>query len=210
MYRGMPVWTLEEVIQKYKKFNVIIGHSYYERGKELQKRLPEVQKIFYAFSIHYGQYGLVEYDSIVKETDRFGQLCNQLEDKVSIDNLLAYLNTKMTGNVKFIFGVHNNNMNFYHNDIFSVTDNEVLLDIGAYDGDTVRLFLEETGAKYKKIIALEPDQSNYLALCEYVAKERIKNVVTSLLGAWNKREDLHFIAGKEQISSVSLSEVVLE
>ena len=44
-----------------------------------------------------------------------------------------------------------------------------------------------------------------IALREEAAKERMRNVVTSLLGAWNKKEDLQFISGKEQISSVYIA-----
>ncbi|MCM1235834.1 MAG: hypothetical protein NC489_37560, partial [Ruminococcus flavefaciens] len=66
----------------------------------------------------------------------------------------------------------------------------------------IRLFLQATGGKYKKIISLEPDEENYLALSKYVAQNRLKNVVTSLLGAWNKKEDLYFSTGKEQSSAV--------
>lgn len=49
---------------------------------------------------------------------------------------------------------------------------------------------------------MEPDEENYLALSKYVAQNRLKNVVTSMLGAWNKKEDLCFSTGKEQASGI--------
>jgi len=38
------------------------------------------------------------------------------------------------------------------------------MDCGAYDGDSIRLFLERTGQRYRRIIALEPDPQNREAL----------------------------------------------
>lgn len=201
-YRDIVVDDRSGIIKKYKEFNVILGHSCYEKGKDIQKEVPQINKVFYAFSIHYGQYTLVSYEAIKKEADRFVRLCNHLSDELSEKNLLAYLNTKMTGDVNYIFNVFKKSMSFYRNDIYEVTGDEVFLDIGAYDGDTIRLYLRETSGKYKKIIALEPDSENYLALSKYIAKERLGNILVSMMGAWDKREDLKFVMGKEQISGV--------
>ena len=91
-----------------------------------------------------------------------------------------------------------------------MSDREVFLDIGAYNGDTIKLFLEETDGKYKKIIALEPDDKSFLELNEYLARERIRNVVTSKTGAWNRQENLLFKTGNEQISSVDMGDNILK
>lgn len=139
--------------------------------------------MFYAFSVSYKQYDKVPYSEIEQNADRFVKLCNDVADEQSVKNLLAYLNTKMTGDVSYIFDVYEKQMNFYNNDVFKVTQEEVLYDIGAYDGDTIRLFLEETGGKYKKIIALEPDDKSFLELNDYIAKNRMPDVITSKMGA---------------------------
>lgn len=206
-YRNITIQDLSAIMQKYQKFNVILGHSNYEKGEKLYELSSQIQKVFYAFSIHYGQYELVPFASIEKESSRFVELCNQLADEASVQNLIAYLNTKMTGNVQYIFDVFKRSMNFYQNDVFVLSPEEIFLDIGAYNGDTIRLYLQATEGKYKKIIAMEPDESNYLALSRYIAQNRMKNVVTSLLGAWNQQKDLYFTTGKEQISSVCSAQI---
>lgn len=209
-FHGKEVKTLEQIQQEYTEYNVILGHSRYELGENLKKNSDKVNKVFRAFSIHYEQYEKVPFSAIEKEADRFVWLCEHLEDEKSIENLLAYLNTKMTGDVAYILDAYKEQMNFYHNDVFNVNDREVFLDIGAYNGDTIKLFLNETDGKYCKIIAVEPDDKNFLELNEYIAEKRMKNVVTSKMGAWNRREDLRFKTGKEQISSVDTNDSILQ
>ena len=96
--------------------------------------------MYYVFSIHYEQYALVKYEDIECEADRFVNLIDKLEDNKSVDHLLVYLNTKMTGNSEFIFDVYETEMSFFKKNVYEVTDREILLDIGAYDGDTIREF----------------------------------------------------------------------
>lgn len=201
-FYGIRIKKREEILKQYSEFNVLLGHSRYELGEKLKKEMPGVKNVYYAFSVHYGQHEKVAYERIEREAERFVQLCNILEDKSSVDNLLAYLNTKMTGDVFYILNAYRGQMNFCRNDVFSMTEEEVFLDIGAYNGDTMKLFLEETNGRYKRILAVEPDEQNFLELNEYVAKMRLKNVVTRKNGAWNCCEELQFQAGKEQVSIV--------
>lgn len=208
-FHGHTIKSREEIKREFPRFNVLLGHAGYDQGKELPKQMPQVSKVFYAFSIHYEQYEAVPYKCIVKEANRFVWLCNRVADEKSVDNLLAYLNTKMTRNVAHIINTHDKRMNFYRNDVYELSDQEVLLDIGAYTGDTIQLFLRETDNKYKKIIALEPDNKSFLELNEYIASKRLKNVTTSKLGAWDKEKDLVFKSGNEQISSVETGKHIL-
>lgn len=41
---------------------------------------------------------------------------------------------------------------------------EIFMDLGAYNGDTVREFAGETEGKYQKIYAVEPDKKNFSSL----------------------------------------------
>lgn len=202
MFRNIVIDDFSTILNRFEKFNVILGHSWYELGEELYQRSEQIARVFYAFSISYGQYDLVKYRAIEKEAERYVRLCHSFEDNFSVKNLLAFLNTKMTGHVQYIFDVFKKGMSFFNNDVFTVADDEVFLDIGAYNGDTIRSFLQQTRGKYQKIMAVEPDADNFLSLSEYVARERLKNVSVSMTAAWDKREDLKFEIGKNQISGV--------
>ena len=45
--------------------------------------------------------------------------------------------------------------------LFDFGSDEVCVDLGAYNGDTVLGFVRSTGGKYKEIIALEPEKRNF-------------------------------------------------
>lgn len=55
---------------------------------------------------------------------------------------------------------------YFTREIMKFADDEVFLDLGAYTGDTVTSFVKKVHGKYERIIALEPDESNFKALQE--------------------------------------------
>jgi len=58
---------------------------------------------------------------------------------------------------------------YYPQDLFRLLPNEVLVDCGAFDGDSIRSFLEKTSGRFRHIYAFEPDQSNIRALGAYTS-----------------------------------------
>lgn len=59
---------------------------------------------------------------------------------------------------------------YFPSDLYRFLEDEVLVDCGAYSGDTVNRFLSLRREKFKKIYAFEPDTKNYALLQEYVKK----------------------------------------
>ena len=53
---------------------------------------------------------------------------------------------------------------YFPRDLVPVSGDEVFVDCGAFDGDSIRLFLERSGGRYRRIYACEPDASNRDAL----------------------------------------------
>jgi FkbM family methyltransferase len=54
-------------------------------------------------------------------------------------------------------------------DVLRLSSDEVLVDCGAFDGDTIRAFLDHRAKVFDRIFAFEPDPTNYLRLESYVA-----------------------------------------
>ena len=57
---------------------------------------------------------------------------------------------------------------YFPTDLFRLTENECLVDCGAFDGDTLRSFLRRTNSRCDAVIAYEPDPANYVNLDKYV------------------------------------------
>jgi len=53
---------------------------------------------------------------------------------------------------------------YFPRDLFQLSANEVFIDCGAYDGDTIAEFRSATGAQFNQIIGFEPDPGNFVAL----------------------------------------------
>lgn len=57
---------------------------------------------------------------------------------------------------------------YFRDELFRLTENESLVDCGAFDGDTVAQFIMKTGGEFGGISAFEPDPQNYRKLQEQV------------------------------------------
>ncbi|MBQ1350860.1 MAG: FkbM family methyltransferase, partial [Ruminococcus sp.] len=74
--------------------------------------------------------------------------------------------------------------------ILNLGDNEVYVDLGAYNGDTIDEFLHYSGGTYRKIIALEPNAKNFEKLKAHCADR--ERVTLWQLGAWSENTTLIF------------------
>lgn len=209
-FYGFVPKSIQEILEIYNEFNVILGHSHYELGENIKKMYTQINNVYYAFSIHYEQYDKVPFEEIERNADGYINLYNRLADNKSKDNLITYLNTKLTGNVKYIIDKYCEEMNFFDNDIYKLTNHETFLDIAAYNGDTVKIFLHVTKNQYKKILMIEPDIKNYIELNKFIASKHLRNVVPSMVGAWNCTKELEFKNGNEQISSINIGDNILK
>jgi FkbM family methyltransferase len=58
---------------------------------------------------------------------------------------------------------------YFPADLVGISDDEVFVDCGAYDGDTIQSFLSQPKRSFSKIVAFEPDPSNFARLEANVA-----------------------------------------
>jgi FkbM family methyltransferase len=59
--------------------------------------------------------------------------------------------------------------NQYFLDNIIYRDDEIFIDCGAFDGDTIKTYLQRRGNIFSNIIAFEPDPQNYIKLENYVS-----------------------------------------
>ena len=67
---------------------------------------------------------------------------------------------------------------YFPSDLFSLTEDEVFVDCGAYDGDTVESFVSHAQAGFRKIIALEPDPTSFAKLSRKVSGMPARDSIT--------------------------------
>lgn len=203
--KNKKVISCSELKQKYQSINIILGCSNYEKREILQRR-EYVNKVFYLFSVNYGIFEKTPFSYIQDYELEFQKVYDLLGDEKSKENFVAFLRTRITGNNDYIEQILKEEFSFFNNDIFRVGNDEVFIDVGAYDGDTIRSFLSENDGKYKYIYALEPDINNLHRLQNYIGENNLKDIFTTELGAWSHKGKISFSLLNEQISSVVLQD----
>ena len=103
---------------------------------------------------------------------------------------------------------------YFPTDVYAECANEVLVDCGAFSGDTVVHFLKLRGTRFSKILAVEPDPETYRMLLARVAglPETIRDhVQTRRVAIDSQRGVVRFSARGDVTSSVnSAGEVEIE
>jgi FkbM family methyltransferase len=66
---------------------------------------------------------------------------------------------------------------YFQSDLYDLQPDEVLIDCGAYDGDSIESFVRARNEQFEKIIAFEPDPGNWTNL-----KKRLSKFQTSVAG----------------------------
>ena len=89
--------------------------------------------------------------------------------------------------------------------ILRLGGNELYVDLGAYNGDTIDEFLAHSGGSYRKIVALEPNGKNFEKLKLHCAD--MERVELWQLGAWSKNTILTFNNKAGRNSAISESGV---
>ncbi len=88
---------------------------------------------------------------------------------------------------------------YFWNDIIGLSDRECFVDIGAFDGDTIKDFVSRTHARFERIDAFEVDAINFGSLKANVGhipeKDRIR---LFNLGVWDSECDITYSIGSSQ------------
>lgn len=128
---------------------------------------------------------LVQFDKFFFDNlMKFKILYKKLSDFPSRREFLKILSYKVTGCEKVLKFSSANTYEQYFPEFINFNKKSVLVDVGAYVGDTIKNFIQ-TKKNFKKIIAFEPDKKNFRELEKnFINDKRIK-VFNNALGSEN-------------------------
>lgn len=159
LQKGTTIYSLNDLLKQYAKFGVIVGHSHYEKIKEMND-LENVSELWAFAGI--GHLGIEIDEEFVKENlENYEYTFSKLADECSKENMIAYLNAHLLNDSKRIIDNFKEPVNYFANDIFHFNEDEIYCDCGAYDGKSVRNFLDTVDNKYQKIILVEVMKDMY-------------------------------------------------
>lgn len=188
-FHGKKVLKYNEIKEKYDDFIVVMTFALHDdESIEFVRRISSEHTLL-APTVPVAGDGLFTREFVEENIDKFNKVYELLADEKSRKSFENVVKFKISGKVDYLFEIYSEDDEIYEN-IFKFNENETILDLGAYDGDTVRKFYEKTNGKYNKIIALEPDKKNFLKLEKNT--QDIKDIQLVNAGAWNENTTLYF------------------
>ena len=213
--------TPKELDEKYEAYNLVLG---------FQKYIPENDDFFKVFKNRHGvfQFSIggtmfpISYDFYSLNRDKFLSTYEKFADDKSRMVMEVYLQSKIYCDDSLMQKVFDTSEEpqYFGVNLYKISNNEIFVDCGAYDGDTCRAFIKYVDNKFKKIFAFEPDKSNYEKLSTYFAHMGGVTEVECIQAATsNENKTLRFSAmgntsssidehGEIEIQAVKIDDVV--
>ncbi len=171
-FRGFKVIGFSDAKKLFGDFIALISF-----GTQLPEVIDNIKKITETTEVYAPDVPVIEDNEIfdidyaLLNKERLEKAYNLLADEASKKVFRDIVHYKLTGKIDFLFGCETDKSEAYK--LLNLKNDEIYLDLGAYNGDTVAEFLGEVKS-YKKIIAVEPDAKNYRKLKNNT--ENIENI----------------------------------
>jgi len=166
-------------------------------------KYPEVFLPHYAFDLPHKVY---------QQADEVRKIFSLWADADSQNEYLAQLRWRMLMDFDSLPSPVSHEI-YFPNDLVDILPEEVFVDCGAYDGDTIRNLLRVHGDSFKKIIAFEPDPANFQKLNVFAQslplnirnRLRLHQLATGL-----QKGKVHFEATGTEASAIGSGEVEVD
>ncbi|EMM0834434.1 FkbM family methyltransferase [Enterobacter ludwigii] len=196
-FHGLPVVAIEDLLEQPGEFNCIVALQYVSDAMEAELRQGGANVLVFDPAFIGVSTTLWYTPSFCDEhKDLLEHLYASLEDDRSRETLVAFLKQRLTATRGYYQAVYEP-VHYFPSDIVRLQDNEVFIDCGAYNGDSIGAFMQEVArqqvAQPESVIGFEPDASNYAQLCENTRQWPFCQPVQK--GVWDENTVLSFQSG---------------
>ncbi|MBQ6213564.1 MAG: FkbM family methyltransferase [Ruminococcus sp.] len=201
-FEGYKVHKLSEIEEMIDDFVVVLAFAAgYQEIVDKIEAIAEKHTL-YVPDVPVAGGGLFTYEYCMQNANKLQQVYDTLADDYSRNVYANIINFKISGKIQYLSCVTTPKSEIYK-DIIKPNMNEVYVDLGAYNGDTIRELLEFTHGRYNTIFALEPDRKNFKKLSKFV--DGMPNVNAYHAAAWSVDGELPFAAKAGRQSAISAS-----
>ena len=141
--------------------------------------------------------GLFTYGYYLQNKKSFDAVYELLDDEKSRQTYADIINFKISGKIEYLNCCIADDID----ELVPVSDSEIFVDMGAYNGDTVEKFCKAASGKYKHIYAFEPNIKNFRKLQKNT--EMLDNITLFNACAWDKSEKIYLTKNEGRMSCVS-------
>ena len=195
---GLPVYT-PDVVKNYSMQDIIVLICSMKVAN-MARQLDELGVV------HYFSYFFLDLPNGLRETcyqtdisiEDIEWLGQRLEDNESKNLLKEIVNKRKIGSFDYT-DIQSQCSEYFFNEFFEISDDEVFVDGGGFDGDTIEEFINFTQGKYKRIYSFEPQKDKIEIIKQKLWKYNGK-VVLFEKGLYDCQTELCFAAGDDNLS----------
>ncbi len=190
-FKGFKVQKFSEILEKYNDFVILVAFA--SQGAPVIDAICKLDEKYELYAPDVPVYGtnLFDMEFLNRNIDAINKVYELMEDDKSKLVFANNINFKLSGKIKYLMEIHSDKDEVY-NEILKVNHDEKYVDLGAYNGDTIRELLSYTQNNYSEITAFEPDKRNFRKLSTYAEQEELRNINCHNIGAWSHEEILIF------------------
>ena len=181
-----PFVSVEKWFSEHEDTDVIVDFSFFNR-KMVHLYKDKIRRLFVGdimgVFVFDEPYIINSYD-IKAHRDDFCNAYEAFDDDQSRKEYIDFILQKIYG---FYNKTHHKEQ-YFDEELVRMNENEVYVDIGAYNGDSIRVFIEHAKNCYKKIYAFEMDANNYNKLKKN--SSNIRDCICINKGIGGRRESL--------------------
>lgn len=199
-FQGFKVHKLSEIEEMVQDFVVVLAFA--AGYQEIVDKIHDIasRHTLYVPDVPVIGHGLFTYDYCMKNAEKIQQVYDMLADEYSRKVYANIINFKISGKIEYLSAVTTPKSEIYKK-IIKPGFNEVYVDLGAYNGDTIKEMLEHTHGMYSAIYALEPDKKNFKKLSKFI--NGMPHVYAHNAAAWCVDGELPFAAKAGRQSAIT-------
>lgn len=191
--RGIEIISWKQAKSVYPDMQVVITTSHFDEIETSLRDDGFKGKIHHLPMNAYYKNSVYGCDFLEKYESRFQKVYEQFADDVSREVFINILKHNMSFDDQYFENIRKYEIQgYFGTELFNNVENEVIVDGGAFDGDTIREFFSDPARKCKRIFAFEPDAVNYEKLSSEMKSDK---VVPVNAGLGRNKTIMNFIMG---------------
>ncbi len=208
-FHGFNLKRYSDIVSEYEEGIIILAFAIFRDDMlNFIKNIPSKFEVL-APSVPVFGNDYFSLETLEKYENEINTVKELLADEMSVKVLEDSINYRLTGKISYLFNCQTDRDEVFSN-IINFDSNETYIDLGAYRGDTIEEFLNQTNNNFEKILALEPDEKNYNKLSQYVSSlsNGLKeNIIIENKASWSEQKVLSFPKSGGRNSSLLLEDI---
>lgn len=198
---GIKIISPEELKKNYPDTPILVASAFYDT--EIYEMLCKM-KFSLVYPVSFLNYNypdifvspeyFQEFDSLFIPGNQYEILkLNELwEDKKSKEVFYNIIRFRLTFDKSYLKAIKSKYKQYFETPIIPLSQEEVFIDCGAYTGDSIVNFYEETSGRFKKAYSFEPDRTNFIKLYETVRRIDPLRIIPVNSGVYHSTTEINF------------------